>query len=95
MAKRLIIWAIVGAAIGNAIASWFGPSVLNYWFKPPGVTEADRCVMQVDAAMHELVKLQLWGIGIGLALFLILGIFWYRRPGEHKPAKPAQPPAAR
>lgn len=93
MAKRLIIWAIVGAAIGNAIASWFGPTVLNYWFRPPGVTDInDRCVAQVDAAMHQLVKLQLYGVGAGLVLFLILGVFWYRRPRE---AKPASPPAAR
>ena len=88
MAKRVIIWALVGAAVGNAIASWFGPQLLNYWFRPPGVTEQDRCVMQIQAAMSELVRVQLVGMGIGLLLFLILGIFWYRRPHEPKPAAP-------
>lgn len=86
MAKRLIIWSIVGLAIGNAISSWLGIRLLNYWFKPPGVTDQDRCIPQISAAMTDLVHVQLIGMAVGLVLFLVLGIFWYRRPGEPKAA---------
>ena len=80
MFKRVIVWAIVGAAVGNAVSSWLGIKFLNYWFRPPGVTGLDRCVPQINAAMSNLVHAQLIGVAAGFVLFLILGLFWYRRP---------------
>jgi hypothetical protein len=97
MAKRLLIWAVVGAAFGNLIGALLGPRVLSYWFRPPGVTDQDRCVVQIDAALNDLSKFEGVAAAIGLVLFIIIGVLWTRRRGaaaNHPPPSSVNPPPA-
>jgi hypothetical protein len=77
--KRMALWAVVGAGLGDLVGMLIGGKMISYWVRPPGVTDQDRCVVEVDAALGELVKVQGAAAVVGLVLFVILGIVWGRR----------------
>jgi hypothetical protein len=86
VAKRLLMWAVVGAGLGDLVGVLLGGKVISYWFRPPGVTDQDRCVVQIEAALGDIAKFQGITATIGLVICVIAGIAWSRR------RSPAQPP---
>jgi hypothetical protein len=79
VAKRLLLWAVVGAALGTLVGAVSGISLITYWASPLVGAEQDRCVGQVNAALVDMARLQGISAAVGLVAFLILGIWWSRR----------------
>jgi hypothetical protein len=91
VAKRLLIWAVIGAALGNALGVVAAVQFLPYWYRPPGVSEQDRCVSQIDSALTYMAKIQGIAAAVGLLLFLVLGVLWMRGRKKAEPPNPAVP----
>ena len=79
MAKRVLLWALIGAALGDLAGVLLGGKMISYWVRPPGVTDQDRCVVEVDAALGELAKVQGVAALIGLVIFVIACLGWSRK----------------
>jgi hypothetical protein len=93
MVKRLLTWAVFGAALGNAVLAWLGMK-FEVWYATPGEKAPVSCAPQVQEAFARLAMWELVGAGAGMVAFLILGALWGRRAArkalvEGPSAKPA------
>jgi hypothetical protein len=75
--KKFIVFCVVGLAIGNFAATFFGPSLLTWWFQPP-VDTPINCTVPITWAMQRLITLQMIGSGIGLFFGLVLSFFLFK-----------------
>jgi hypothetical protein len=85
LVKRLLLFILCGAVLGNAIATVFTPGYLA-WDNTPGQGQAlCNCTEVTKNTATSLIRAQLLGTGIGAGVFLILGLFL---AGRRKPQRP-------
>lgn len=79
--KKYLLFIVIGVVLGDFAATFFGPSLLQWWFEPP-VNQPINCNEPIAWAMNRLVTLQLTGSGIGLFIGLVAAIFFLRNKKE-------------
>lgn len=79
--KKYLLFIVIGVVLGDFAATFFGPSLLAWWFEPP-VNTPINCTEPIKWAMERLVTLQLTGSGIGLFLGLIASLFFFKGKKE-------------
>jgi len=96
MAKRLALWALFGVVGGYALSTWLGMRY-THWFFDPGEHSPISCAPVVEEAFSKLLTIELWGSGVSLILFVILGSMWERSRSLKAKVQAAQaaPPTAR
>lgn len=75
--KKFYLLSAIGLVLGNFVATYFGPSLLTWWFESP-VNMAINCSEPIQWAMKKLIIIQLTlsvaGLIAGFALsFFIFG----------------------
>jgi hypothetical protein len=88
-AKRTLLEAGVGLALGFAAACAFLPTVISKWYQPLS-QNAFSCAGTVEEALTLFVRYML-GAAVGGALLVTGGLFFIRRKlgGNKQPAAPA------
>lgn len=76
--KKFILFVAIGVFIGNFSATFFGPSLLTWWFEPP-VNTPINCTEPIKWAMERLVTLQMTGSAIGLFFGLLSAFFLFKK----------------
>jgi hypothetical protein len=90
-AKRLLIFLLSGALIGDIVSMIVSPAIL-VWYETPGDPGAMcNCVITVRTTSSHFIRYQLIGVLAGAVLLLIIGIL-IRPRGRHPP--PVQSPSA-
>ena len=83
--KRLLVYMLVGAVVGVAVASFVVPPVLGWYNEPGNIGHGNQ--VQTLCNVPELIRYasnrlllgQLVGAGIGAVLFLLLALAFGRR----------------
>jgi hypothetical protein len=75
--KKFLLFSVIGLAVGNFAATFFGPAVLKWWFEPP-VNTPINCTASMSWAMDRLVSFQMIGSGIGLTIGLVASFILFR-----------------
>lgn len=97
--KTLLVFLFAGAWLGGAVASWAGPSFLE-WYNTASAEFGTQMVCNVPDIIRlttrKLINYQLIGSAIGAVAGLILGVvlarvFARRRAAKVPPTTPAPP----
>jgi hypothetical protein len=80
--KRALYFALGGAILGIAMVTWLAPGMISWYFNPPVETGGCSCKDAITWALWRLQSAQLWGIGVGGVLGLIVYGFVQRK--RHK-----------
>jgi hypothetical protein len=80
--KRVLSFALGGALTGIVLTTWLAPGMIAWYFNPPVETGGFSCTAAITWALRRLQSAQLWGIGVGGALGLIVYGFVQKR--RHK-----------
>jgi hypothetical protein len=98
--KTVLIFILLGALLGVAVASLVVPPALS-WYNEPGALQKSgqvQAIVNVPEVIHyttdRLIKGQAIGAGIGAAVGLVVGIFAVaggRRRSSPSAAAPAGP----
>jgi len=97
--KSVLVWMMVGAILGAAVASLVVPPMLSWYNEPgsisPGKQVETLCNLPelIRYTSARLIRGQLIGAGIGGFLFLLLGIMVSRRRGAAETSAEPLPPA--
>ena len=84
--KHALYFALGGAIIGIALATWLAPGMIAWYFNPPVEMGGFSCTAPIQWALRRLQAAQLWGVGVGGVLGLILfGIIQARRRKTQAP----------
>ena len=90
--KKLLLFALSGALIGDIASMIVSPAIL-VWYETPGDPGAlCNCVTTVRTTTAHFIRGQLIGALAGVLLLLIIGILVVRAQARRHP--PAQAPAA-
>jgi hypothetical protein len=100
--KTTLIFVLLGALLGIAIASWVVPPALAWYTSPGGLPQGAevQAVVQISEVIRystsRLIRGQLIGAAIGAAIGLGLGIFSNvrSRPIEAAPTSSGRPTPA-
>jgi hypothetical protein len=79
--KKFLLLTVVGLIVGNFAATFFGPSLLRWWFEPP-VNTPINCTDAMTWAMNRLVTFQMIGSVIGLSIGLTASLLLFRDKKE-------------
>jgi hypothetical protein len=92
--KKLLIFALVGALLGDLAAILIAPTVLAWYATPAGGGQAlCDCVLIVRGTTRDFIRSQAIGAGSGAVIFLLAGIiFWRVRAKRAAAAPPAGAP---
>src|SRR5215831_1590433 len=89
--KKLLLYVLSGALIGDIAAMLVSPAIL-VWYETPGDPGAlCNCVTTVRTTTSHFIRGQLIGALAGVVLLLIIGIIIVRAQARRHP--PAQAPA--
>jgi len=89
--KKLLLYMLFGALIGNIAAMIVSPAIL-VWYETPGDPGAlCNCVTTVRTTTSHFIRGQLIGALAGAVLLLIIGVVVVRGKSRRHP--PAQSPA--
>ncbi|XXF78643.1 hypothetical protein P2318_02490 [Myxococcaceae bacterium GXIMD 01537] len=96
--KTILAFLFAGAWLGGAVASWAGPSMLE-WYNTQSAEFGTQTVCNVPHIIRlvtgKLISYQLIGSGIGAAAGLILAVLLARALARRRAAKqPSEPTAA-
>ena len=80
--KRAVYFALGGALLGIALTTWLAPGAIAWYFNPPVETGGFTCTAAIAWALRRLQTAQLWGIGVGGVLGLVVYGFVQRRGNE-------------
>lgn len=80
--KRALYFALGGALLGIALSTWLAPGIIAWYFKPPVETAGLSCTAAIAWALRRLQSAQLWGIGVGGVLGLVVYGFVQRRQNK-------------
>jgi hypothetical protein len=80
--KRALYFALGGALIGIALTTWLAPGLIAWYFNPPVETGGFSCTAAIGWALRRLQSAQLWGIGVGGVLGLV--VYGVVQRGRHK-----------
>ena len=89
--KHALYFALGGALLGIALTTWLAPGMISWYFTPPVETGGMSCAAPIAWALRRLQAAQLWGVGVGGVLGLVVyGVAQRRRarrqdPGESLP----------
>jgi hypothetical protein len=93
--KTLLAYVFAGAWLGGALASWIGPSFLE-WYNTASAEFGTQTVCDVPKTIQvvtsKLITYQLIGSAIGAVTALVLGLVIARTLARRAAAR-AQPPA--
>jgi hypothetical protein len=70
--KRALYFALGGALIGIALTTWLAPGMITWYFSPPVEAGGFSCTAAITWALRRLQAAQLWGIGVGGVLGLVV-----------------------
>lgn len=93
-AKRLLLFLLSGALVGDIAAMIVSPAVL-VWYETPGDPGAMcNCVITVRTTSSHFIRYQLVGALAGAVLLLIIGVLLGRSRARHPPvgSPSASPP---
>jgi hypothetical protein len=93
-AKRLLLFLLSGAFVGDIVAMMVSPALL-VWYETPGDPGAMcNCVITVRTTSSHFIRFQLIGALAGAVLLLIIGILLGRSRARHPPvgSPSASPP---
>ena len=77
--KKLVVMILSGALLGDIAAMLIAPMVLA-WYETPGDNGAlCNCLVTVKSTTAHFIKAQAIGALGGAAVFLIIGLFVFRR----------------
>ena len=76
--KKLSILSAVGLALGNFIATYFGPTFLRWWFESP-VNMAVNCTDPIQWAMKKLIVLQTIGSIVGIVIGITAFFLFFKK----------------
>lgn len=79
--KKFILFCAIGLVVGDFAATFFGPSLLAWWFEPP-VNTPINCTEPIVWAMKRLVTLQMIGSCIGLFFGAIAAFILFKNKKE-------------
>ena len=89
MSKKLLLYMLAGALIGNIAAMIISPAIL-VWYETPGDPGAlCNCVTTVRTTISQFIRGQLLGALAGAVLLLLIGVVRgksQRPPSEQSPA---------
>ena len=90
MSRRTLSGLLAGVTIGVIASMWWGPSLITWWFTPPGHNVIlNACNDQIDMAMRRLVQWQLGsGLGLGVVLAVLANVWASRHRKVTPPASP-------
>ncbi len=90
MFKTLLAYVFAGAWLGGALASWLGPTFLE-WYNTAGAEFGTQTVCDVPKIIRlvtgKLIGYQLVGSGIGALTALVLGIVIVRTLAKRRAAQ--------
>jgi hypothetical protein len=92
--KTVLIFMFVGSLLGNVVGA-FTNRAYQIWNNSTPLATQTQCVLPqvVDDVTAELIGAELIGSGIGMVLFLVLGIVFVQARAKKQKATPP-PPAA-
>lgn len=85
-ARTVFVFAVAGAGLGCILATLLAPSLLS-WYLSPGSAGGALCPCQelVQQTTGKFMRVQIYGMGIGLVTGIALGIpfsrWWARKTG--------------
>lgn len=89
--KKLLVFALIGALVGDIAAMVIAPGMLA-WYETPGDNGAlCNCLVTVRSTTAHFVRAQAIGAGVGMAIFLLIGVFVVRGR-RHHPVQPSPTP---
>jgi hypothetical protein len=89
--KHALYFALGGALIGIALATWLAPGMIAWYFNPPVEMGGFSCTAPIQWALRRLQAAQLWGVAVGGVLGLVMyGVVQVRQ--HRKPAQPSHSP---
>jgi hypothetical protein len=92
--KRALYFALGGALIGIALTTWLAPGMITWYFSPP-VETGFSCNDPINWALRRLQTAQLWGIGVGGVLGLIVYGFVHRKRNKQPETLSSAPEGGR
>lgn len=93
--KTIVIFVLLGALAGIAVASLVVPPALSWYSAPGGLPKGAQiqAIVEIPEVIRystsKLIRGQLIGAGIGAAIGLAVGIFAGRRRSATPPPGPA------
>jgi hypothetical protein len=92
--KTVLTFVLVGALLGNVVATLAAPPMLG-WYNSSSLATQTMCNLPevIQKVSSQLIQAQLIGSGIGMVLFLVLGIAFVQSRAKKQQATPP-PPAA-
>ncbi len=93
--KTVFTFMLAGALLGNLVATFAAPSFLE-WYNSTPLADQTMCNLPkvVRDVTSDLIRAQLIGSGIGVVLFLVLGILVVRARKQETPPTDAPPTPA-
>jgi hypothetical protein len=82
--KRALYFVLGGALLGIALTTWLAPRMIAWYFNPPVETGGFSCTAAIAWALRRLQSAQLWGIGVGGVLGLVVYGFVQRRRNKQQ-----------
>lgn len=79
--KKYYLLSALGLILGNFVATFFGPSLLTWWFESP-VNMAINCSEPIQWAMKKLIIIQLTLSTLGLLTGFLVSFFLFRTKKE-------------
>ena len=84
--QHAFFFALGGAILGIALTTWLAPGMIAWYFNPPVETGGCSCTAPIAWALRRLQTAQLWGIGVGGILGLVVyGVVQRRRARKQAP----------
>ena len=94
MLKTVLTFMLVGALLGNVVASLVAPSYLAWNNSAPQAAQTICNLPQViQNTSSDLIKAQLTGSGIGAVILLVVGIVFVRARAKKEKQQATPPPA--
>jgi hypothetical protein len=86
--KHALYFALGGALLGIALTTWLAPGLISWYFNPPVEMGGFSCTAPIAWALRRLQSAQLWGIGVGGVLGLVMyGLVQMRRNSRQEPIR--------
>lgn len=79
--KKLYFLTAFGLVLGNFLSTYFGPSLLTWWFVSP-VNMAINCTEPIQWAMSNLIVVQMIGTVAGLIIGFAVYFFFFRKKSD-------------
>jgi hypothetical protein len=91
--KTVLTFMLAGALLGNLVATFAAPRFME-WYNSTPLASQTMCNLPqvVRDVTAQLIRAQLIGSGIGMAVFLVLGIVFVQARAKKQQATP--PPVA-